>query len=583
MTTRSRRPAVVLALVAVLFLSAGAFLVLRVRGACTDLVVWTSDEKVRELELLAKLHRESGRTVEGRCVTFRFSISGSRATADLLAQDPTTPWDEEFKPDIWTPSSSVWMERLRTSIAEHAGRVRSVGVTPSLATTPVVIAMPQPMAAALGWPDSAIGWGDLIALARDPAGWAAKGHPEWGRFTLGKTNPAESTTGLLSTIATVTALSRTDGELTVGDLPHVAADMTALESATVHYGRYMETFVDNLYQADAEGNGLSYVSAIAMEEKVLLDYNRGVLVGNPPRNVSPPRQKLAAIFPSDGTMFSDDPALVLDAAWVTDERRRAAEDFVQFAREHPQVFLDAGFRDGEYNPGPVHQIAAGTVPNPSYRLVRTPSTAVVDGVRELWRQTRRRANVLLVLDVSLSMADEVRPNETRLALAQSAANVIPSQLAGDDQLGLWEFSSEIGSDPRPWRELVPMGPVASVAEAFRAKASATRPLGRTALYATTRDAVEVLASSLDSSRINAVILLSDGRNEYDRDNDLARLLRDLRPPDKDRQVRVFTIAYGGDADAEALADISRASRARPYDATNAARIEDVMLDVLSNF
>jgi Ca-activated chloride channel family protein len=48
--------------------------------------------------------------------------------------------------------------------------------------TPLVIAMPQPMAEALGYPEKPLGFADIIALANDPEGWAAFGHPEWGPF-----------------------------------------------------------------------------------------------------------------------------------------------------------------------------------------------------------------------------------------------------------------------------------------------------------------------------------------------------------------------------------------------------------------
>ena len=54
---------------------------------------------------------------------------------------------------------------------------------------PLVFAMPKPMAEALGWPGKAIGWAELAELAADPKGWAKYGHPEWGAFKLGKTNP----------------------------------------------------------------------------------------------------------------------------------------------------------------------------------------------------------------------------------------------------------------------------------------------------------------------------------------------------------------------------------------------------------
>ena len=62
--------------------------------------------------------------------------------------------------------------------------------------TPLVIAMPKPMADALGYPATPIGFADIVALANDPEGWATYGHPEWGPFQLGKTNPNFSTSGL---------------------------------------------------------------------------------------------------------------------------------------------------------------------------------------------------------------------------------------------------------------------------------------------------------------------------------------------------------------------------------------------------
>ena len=64
-----------------------------------------------------------------------------------------------------------------------------------------VIAMPRRMAQALGWPNVSIGYADILKLAQDPNGWGSKGHPEWGPFKLGKTNPNFSTSALSATIA----------------------------------------------------------------------------------------------------------------------------------------------------------------------------------------------------------------------------------------------------------------------------------------------------------------------------------------------------------------------------------------------
>jgi len=581
---RRRRMALVLGIVAAVLLVAGATTVFVVREfLCTGLVMYSSDEKAEQLREIAGRYRKSGRKVDDRCVSVTVAITGSRATADALAGDPATAWPLEAEPPhVWSPSSSVWVQRLRDAIRQKPGRMRAVGDDRSLATTPVVIAMPEPMAQALGWPDAEIGWRDLLALAKDPQGWGAKGHPEWGAFKLGKTNPAESTTGLLATTATATALAGTQ-TLIFDDLPKVAEDLRALEKATVHYGRYVETFVDNLYQADKQGRGLQYVSAIAMEEKVLLDYNKGILLSDPQHPVAPPNQKLAAIFPRDGTMVSDNPAVVVDAAWVDDVHRLAAEDFLAYVQENRQVFLDAGFRDGEGNSGAAHGPGSGTIARPVYRLVRTPPTAVIEGVRNVWQQTRRRANILLVVDVSGSMQAVVSAGRTRLDLARSAAKLLPAQLAPDDQLGLWEFSSPVATDPNPWRQLVELGPVAAGTRKFEAAIESLRPIGQTALYRTTREAVRAVSGKFDPSRINAVILLSDGKNEPPDESGLTELLGELNSTEQDRVVRIFTIAYGEEADADKLAMISQATRARMYSAKDATTIEGVMLDVLSNF
>jgi Ca-activated chloride channel homolog len=55
--------------------------------------------------------------------------------------------------------------------------------------SPLVIAMPEPPARALGWPNTKLGWADILAEANSTRGWAAHGHPEWGLFKFGQTNP----------------------------------------------------------------------------------------------------------------------------------------------------------------------------------------------------------------------------------------------------------------------------------------------------------------------------------------------------------------------------------------------------------
>ena len=74
--------------------------------------------------------------------------------------------------------------------------------------TPLVIAMPQPMAEATGYPGTPFSWADLLRLSTSGEGWAAIGHPEWGPFRLGKTNPNLSTSGLSALRSAADSLSQ---------------------------------------------------------------------------------------------------------------------------------------------------------------------------------------------------------------------------------------------------------------------------------------------------------------------------------------------------------------------------------------
>ena len=215
--------------------------------------------------------------------------------------------------------------------------------------------MPKPMATALGWPGKALGWGDVYKLAQDPRGWASVGQ-RYGAFTLGKTNPNFSTSGLHATIGTYVAATGTSSDLTLTNLkdPKVQAYAQAVEQAVVHYGDTTLTFLTNLQRADDRGQGLSYISAATVEEKSVWDYNQGNPSGDPATlgKHAKPRTPLVAIYPKEGTLLSDSPYAILKAEWVTDDVRKAAEEFLDYVRDDKAQdrFEKAAFRryDGKH-------------------------------------------------------------------------------------------------------------------------------------------------------------------------------------------------------------------------------------------
>ena len=556
---------------------------------CTTVNVVASSEKAALLGQLAQEYNASSPAVDGTCVWMAVSTKASGAAATALARG----WDEDVDgplPDVWSPASSSWAVLVDQGSTDLDRPSPMPKERPSLVATPLVIAMPLPMAQALGWPEAQIGWKDLAALAKAPKGWASKDHPEWGRFKLGKTNPHFSTSGLNATIASYFAATGVSSDLTsqqVAD-PETREFVKQLESSVVHSGDTTLTFLENMSREAAAGQGLTYVSAVTVEEKSVLDYNLGNPTGDPATlgQEPPPAVPLAAVYPSDGTLLSDNPWITLDAQWVDDTKRRAAAGFLDWLHEPVQQesFTDAGFRTFEGEPGAAISQANGLLPAGPTTILSPPSPAVLADVQQSWDELRKRAHVLFVMDVSGSMGEMVTSSgRTKLQLAQEAAISAFDKFAGDDEVGLWAFSTERGPNLEPWLEMQPVGPASTTVPAMQADVAAMVPDGGTALYATVRQAQQQMLAELDTTRINAIVLLSDGVNEYPPDDDLDSLLEQLEGESVDTSVRVFPIGYGEGADPVSLGAIADASRGQYYEANDPASIEKVLASVLSNF
>ncbi|MEU8424288.1 extracellular solute-binding protein [Micromonospora sp. NPDC048835] len=580
------------AVTAGLVVIAGAFVFVRQRetgngGARTDcattLQVNSSTEKAALLVDLAERYNRSDRSIEGGgCAQVHVSALNSGKATEALA----TGWTHTGlpQPQVWLPTSSLWTGQLRL-LDEAAGReLQTPDRYPSIANSPLVIAMPQPKAELIRKRGS-LGWGEILGLSgRD--GWAGFGKPEWGRFTFGKDNPNLSTSGLAATIATYYAAVQRASDLTRSDLddPAVTQFVRRIEANVSHYSDDSVDLLRSLAEADLTGGAGSTddMSAIVLQEELVDLYNTGALS---PRQEGQERGRrpnvpLVAVHPREGTFNLDHPFVVLPSA---DERQRAAAaDFQRFLTEGDQQesFARLGFRDHERRASAELLASVGAEPSGGLNYFEPPDPEVVGAMLDGWRTLRKKANILIALDTSGSMLAKVG-TRTRFQVASAAAGKGLALLNAEDRVGLWSFSSETEQRPKsPYQEDVPLGGFDQ--KRINSKIAGLQVDGSTALYATVRAAHKELLDRYDPQRINAIVVLTDGKNEYSRDNDLARLLAEVAL-DPQRPVKVFCIAFDRESDFATLDRIAKASSGKAFDATDPAKVDEAFVKLVSSF
>src|SRR3954447_19272956 len=440
----------------------------------------------------------------------------------------------QLKPTAWSPASSLWGRLLNY----EADKNYVAADNPSLARTPLVIAMWEPLARALGWPKKQVGWAEVLRLATSRNGWADFGHPEYGRFKLGHTNPDFSTSGLSAVAAEYYAATGKREGLTPKDIADrgVRDRIKSIEQSIVHYGDTTLFFSDQL-----KAHGPAYASAVAMEEATLVAFNKG-------RKGT----KLVAIYPKEGTFFSDNPFLIMHAPWVSPAQQQAAQKLQQYlvANITPQTALNAGFRPGDpaKQAGAPIDAAHGSNPSEPRTVLSLPEPRVLAGIKQAWRADRKAANVMLVFDTSGSMGDE-----NKIDQAKDGLRVFFRELSPRDRVGLQSFNTKVFKE-------APIAPVASNLTLLKQRVSGLLPDGETAVYDATDDGYQAVRALNDDSRINAVVVLTDGQDNQSHTS-LETLLGRLRAQSQSEQqvVRVFTIAYGQQADRDKLARIAKAS------------------------
>lgn len=457
--------------------------------------------------------------------------------------------DGSRTPAAWSPASTLWVPLLNARWEERTGSTEPLTIYPEpLVVSPLVIAMWEDYARAMGYPGRDIGWQDIISATLDPRGWGAYGHPEWGAFTLGHTNPYFSNSGLLSVAAEGYAAAGKVRDLAPADLERPATRLyiQEIEQAIIHYGESSEYFAQQM-----AARGPVYASAVVLEEHTVVQLNSDYYGRLP--------QRLVAIYPKEGTFWSDHPYVVLRGEWVSAEQQAAALAFRDFllARPAQEKALAIGFRPADTSIplsdsliGPAH----GVDPFQPQTVLEVPSAETTAALLQTWQNVRKRVNVLLVVDISGSMEGE------KLAAVQDGLILFLSNLGDDDQVGILVFNDQISR----LTELSPLGPKRQWVEGEIDRLQAGF---KTVLRDVTLEALEEVTAVHDPQRINAVVLMTDGLDTASQHSE-KELLRTLESSAASEEVvRIFTIAYGNDADKDLLDRIANATGGRMVEGT----------------
>jgi Ca-activated chloride channel homolog len=400
----------------------------------------------------------------------------------------------------------------------------------------------EELADAYGYPQRPLGYKQLVELA--VGGWAVVGKPQFGPFRYVHTNPDFSTVGLSAVAASYYAAAGKREGLAVADLPRARAQVKRLERSIVHYGDTTLFISDEMRR-----HGLGYASAAAMEEVTLIDFNRKA--GDGPR--------LVAVYPSEGTFVSDNPLYTLQGPWVTPEHKQAAAMFADYLEREitPEVAGNYGFRPADESAAPAGHVNADNRVDPAQpeTVLSVPEPKVLARIKAAWREDRKPANVMVVLDNSLSMSEE-----NKLTYAKEGLRTFLAEAAPQDRIGLMKFSSEV-------HDLVPIAPMATNRKPLMRAVAEIFPEGETALRDAVVDGVRAVDKQLDKDAINAVVLLTDGQNNAsDRNVEEVATVLAAHGRREIGQIRVFTIAYGEEPNEIELGRYAQESGGKPFEA-----------------
>lgn len=356
-------------------------------GPPLELSILYSTEKEGWLSDLAPQFEATRPQVDGRPIQLKLKKMGSREMYLAVLNGAE-------KPDLISPASSLQASILEDLSTGKFGRpiVRASDPNvcrPTLSTPLVLVAWQERADVLWGGPDRASSdlWKRLHNAVSDPRGWEALGRPEWGYVKFGHTDPLRSNSGL-QTILLITYdyFGKTSG-LTSADIlsdPGYQKWFLEIEQSISQFGDSTGN-----YMKDIVAYGPSMYDLVAVYESVAIEQAA---------NAAGRYGELRVYYPP-ATLMSDHPFCVLSTDWVSPEKARAAQVFVDFLLSRPAQEL--ALNKHGYRPvdpsialdqagGPFTRYAANGLRVDLPQQVETPPGSVLNTLLEFWSRNAQK-------------------------------------------------------------------------------------------------------------------------------------------------------------------------------------------------
>ena len=511
-----------------------------------EITFYTSNTKETWVDAVTeKFHAAQIKTASGKPIFVHVThVTSGGSQLDIL--------NGKIQPTVWSPGDQSWVDGANQVWQDRTGHKLVTDACPATVYAPIGFGMWRPMAEALGWPDTPISWDTIVTLAADPNGWATYNHPEWGQFKFGHTHPDYSNAGLLIMTALAYDTIGTTSGLTPEQVKSdaVVEAFRKVELNTYHYGVQSRDLTPIMAR-----RGPSYLHAINTSEAEVIRTNREL--------GDQMRFPFVFVFPAKGTFWTEQPYCIVNESWVSDEQREAAEIYRDYllAPEQQAMAVDGGLRPVDPSI-PLHSplaLADGTDPNVTPDQVpalASPSAEAAGAVKDVFHLTKKKATIVIVLDTSGSMEGE------KIKTAVEATAGFLKRLEKDDEVYVLPFNENV-------RELDPGGRAGDVAERLDDSVLGLYAEGGTALYDAVCAAVDKVAElraaheAAGEKRLYGIVVLSDGQDTASAmtENDMFGCL----PSGEDVEgVKVFTIAYGEDADTDVLQRIANRTNGKTF-------------------